>query len=60
MLGFGVERALAAGMNQGMEWLLQMDPDELLYPQGGGFDITVGVSINITIPSMHDWEALKA
>lgn len=40
--GFGVERALAAGMEQGMDWLLQMDPDELLYPQSGSFDITVG------------------
>ena len=42
MSGFGVERALAAGMEQGMDWLLQMDPDELLYPQSESFDITVG------------------
>lgn len=44
--GFGVERALAAGMERGMDWLLQMDPDELLYPQSEAFDITVGTLKN--------------
>ena len=29
-------------MERGMDWLLQMDPDELLYPQSEAFDITVG------------------
>ena len=37
-----MERALAAGREEGIEWLLQMDPDELLHPQGESADITVG------------------
>ncbi len=41
----GVERALRAGLQQGMQWLIHADPDELLYPQNESFDIANGASV---------------
>ena len=34
-----MERALRAGLQQGMQWLIHADPDELLYPENESFDI---------------------
>ena len=46
--GFGVQRALKAGLEHGMQWLIQSDPDELLYPQKESFNIAAGALIPTT------------
>ena len=43
--GFGVERALRAGLQQGLQWLIHADPDELLYSQTESFNIATGTSL---------------
>ena len=47
-----MERALRAGLEQGMHWLIHCDPDELLHPQSASFDIAAGVPA-LTISTTH-------
>ena len=51
--GWAVERALRAGLQQGMQWLIHCDPDELMYPQTESFDIATGASQCLRYNRLH-------